>query len=163
MEGDQSGARPDQARCTKNLARSQICRVLATESIVEVFLPPSCSANGCSIASALHTLVSAVIDFFRSITLKDIIDGFNRVIHAIFVEFPQLAWQGLKVLWHGIDVTLEGVFGCLYWVGYCIIWLLMFIVLYVPKRIWGIIASIAGGIARAFHELWVFISPKSMR
>jgi hypothetical protein len=123
---------------------------------------PLCKWLTSSIASAFHTFFSAIADFFRSVTLADIVNGFNRVLHAIFIEFPQLVWSGLKALGHGIQATLEGLFGVLYWIVYGIIWLLLYIVLYVPKRIGIILVNIAGGIGKAFKEVWTWISPKSM-
>jgi hypothetical protein len=115
-----------------------------------------------SIASAVHTFVSAIADFFRSITFADIINGINRVLHAIFVEFPQLLWTGMKAVVHGIHVTLDAFFGVIYWIVYYIIYALVYIVTYVPKKVGVICMNIAGGIGKAFKELWTFISPKSM-
>ena len=115
-----------------------------------------------SIVSALHTLISAIADFFRSITLADIINGFTRVLRGIFIDFPLLVWDGLKALARGIHYTLEAFFGMVYWIVYYIFYALQFIILYVPKRIGRIIGSIAGGIGKAFRELWLLISPKSM-
>lgn len=115
-----------------------------------------------SIVSAIHTIFSAIADFFRSITLADIINGINRVLHALFVEFPQLIWSGLKAGVHGIHVTLVGFFGVLYWIVYYIGYALLYIVTYVPKKVGIICMNIAGGIAKAFRELWTFIYPKSM-
>jgi hypothetical protein len=115
-----------------------------------------------SIVSALHTLISAIADFFRSITLADIINGFNRVLRGIFIELPLLLWNGLQSVGRGIEKTLEFLFGAAYWVGYFIVYVILYLILYVPKRIGRIIGSIAGGIATAFRELWLWISPKSM-
>lgn len=115
-----------------------------------------------SIVSALHTLISAVVDFFRSITLADIINGFTRVLEGTIVDLPRLVWTGLKALGRGIEQTLEWLFGAGYWIVYWIIYALLYIILYVPKRIGRILGSVAGGIAKAFRELWLWISPKSM-
>jgi hypothetical protein len=68
----------------------------------------------------------------------------------------------LKALGNGIHATLEGLFGVLYWIVYGIIWLVLYIVLYVPKKIGVILVNIAGGIGKAFREVWTWIYPKSM-
>jgi hypothetical protein len=115
-----------------------------------------------SIVSFLHTLISAIADFFRSITLANIIDGFKTVLRGIFIELPRMLWIGLKALGKGIHATLACFFGALYWCIYYIIYGLGWVCLYVPKRIGRIIAQIAGGIGQAFKEMWVWISPKSM-
>ena len=115
-----------------------------------------------SIVSLGHTLVSAIVDFFRSITLMDIINGIIIVFRHIFIEFPQLLWKGVKALARGIHITLAKFFGVIYWTGYYIMYGLGWIALYVPKRIWRIVASVVGGIEKAFKELWVWISPKAM-
>jgi len=71
-------------------------------------------------------------------------------------------WTGLKALGHGIQATLVYFFSTLYWIVYYIIYGIVWVALYVPKRVGRIIMYIAGGIAQAFRELWVWISPKSM-
>jgi hypothetical protein len=115
-----------------------------------------------SIASFIHTLLSAIVDFFRSITLADVLNGLEAVLRAVFVTLPQLLWRGLKAVGRGIERTLAFLFGTLYWVVKWILWAVQWLVLYVPKKLAWILASIAGGIGKAFTELWVWISPKTM-
>lgn len=133
----------------------------------ELFLrfPRSIISKFCtysSILSFLHTLISAIASFFRSITLANIISGFKIILQAIFIDLPKLLWNGLKSLGRGIQTTLVCFFGGIYWCVYYIIYGLGWVCLYVPKRIGRIIAQIAGGIGQAFKEVWVWISPKSM-
>lgn len=105
--------------------------------------------------------MSAIIDFFRSITLADVIAGLKIVLRLI-LELPLMLWKGLQALGRGIHATLASLFGCLYWAVYYIILGLAYVACYVPKRIGRIIIHIAGAIAQAHRELWVWISPKSM-
>jgi hypothetical protein len=115
-----------------------------------------------SIASFLHTVLSAITDFFRSITLADIINGAKVVLRAVFVQLPQILWSVVKALGRGAEATLIWLFGNLYWIAYWICYALQWVVLYVPKKLAWIVVSVAGGIRKAFTELWVWISPKSM-
>jgi hypothetical protein len=115
-----------------------------------------------SILSFFHTVFSAIADFFRSITLTDILNALEFVLRGIFIRFPHLIWEGIKSLGRGAEYLLLLIFGSLYELVRFIVWCLTWIVLYLPKKIWGILGSVFGGIAKAFHELWVFISPKSM-
>jgi hypothetical protein len=107
-------------------------------------------------------VISAVIDFFRSITFADIVAGFNTILRGIFLEFPLLLWDGIKALGRGIHATLLAFFGTVYWVGFWIMYGIGWVVTFVPRRVWEIIVSIGGGIATAFKEVWIWISPKSM-
>ena len=102
------------------------------------------------------------MDFFRSITLADIINGFKKILHGIFIEFPQMLWGGIKALGEGLHTTLVCLFGGLYWCVYYLIYALGWVFLYVPKRVCRIVLQVLGGIAQAFKEVWVWISPKSM-
>jgi hypothetical protein len=115
-----------------------------------------------SIVSFLHTLISAIVTFFRSITLQNVIDGLNAIFQAIFIKFPQLLWVGLKALGRGIQVTLVNFFGIIYWIVAFVIEALVWVVLYVPKKVGSIVKSIAGAVVHTFRELWLWISPKSM-
>ena len=118
--------------------------------------------TNCSILSFLHTLISAIADFFRSVTIADIVNGFRRILRTIFVQLPIILWNGLEALAHGIHATLVNFFGILYWIVYCILYVLGFLVTYVPAKIGRIIGYVGGGIAQELRELWVWISPKSM-
>ena len=112
--------------------------------------------------SFIHTLISAVLDFFRSITLANIIAGFQNILRGIFVDLPRILWQALLALGRGIHVTLVSFFGGLYWCVYYIIYGLQWVCMYVPKRVGMIILQIAAGIQRAFTELFIWLFPKTM-
>jgi hypothetical protein len=107
-------------------------------------------------------VVSAIVDFFRSITLVDILNGLKTVLCSIFIKLPQMLWSALKSLGRGIENTLVWMFGTLYWIVKWTLWGLQWVALYVPKKLAWIVVSIAGGIGKAFLELWVWISPRSM-
>ena len=62
----------------------------------------------------------------------------------------------------GIHKVLSKTFGILYWIGYYTVYALGWVATYVPLELWKIVKSIGGGIGKAFKEVWVWISPKSM-
>jgi hypothetical protein len=162
MEGNQGYSWSRKNRVGEDLVGTQNYWFLGQEFILQVWSPTFTIYIDCSVLSFLHTLVSAIIGFFRSITLADVIAGFKMVLRLIFVELPQMLWKGLKALGRGIHATLAGFFGCMYWIVYYIIFALIYVACFVPRRIGKIIAYIAGGIAQALKELWVWVSPKSM-
>jgi len=160
MERDQSDPGSCVACCTQNLGRSENYGELDRKSPPEVL--PLWSFTHYSIISFAHTVLSAIVNFFRSITLADILNGLKTIFRGIFIDLPQLLWSALKALGRGIEKTLIAFFGYLYWIVYYIIYGLIWVVMFVPKRLGEILGSIAGGIAKAFRELWIWISPKSM-
>lgn len=112
------------------------------------------------IMSAVHTALMAVLDYFRSITLKDVWNGICAVFRAIFVDLPQAIWSGIKAAGEMTFKVLEGLFGC---VG-ALIWYffvgLFWVAKYVPTQLWKIICSMGSSIAKGFHEIMVWFNPK---
>ncbi|KAK3363002.1 hypothetical protein B0T25DRAFT_27074 [Lasiosphaeria hispida] len=112
------------------------------------------------VVSAIHTAVMAVIDFFRSITLKDVWDGICTVFRAVFVDLPQAIWAGIKTageVAYKVAVKLFGFAGQLIW------WFfeaLLWVVQYVPHQLWKIISGIGSSIAKGYHEILVWFNPK---
>src|ERR1700744_3616995 len=94
---------------------------------------PPCAYN--SVASFFHTLLSAIADFFRSITLADIVSGAKVLLRAVFVEFPRILWSVAKAVGRGVEMTLIWMFGNVYWAAYWICYALQWLVLYVPKKL----------------------------
>ncbi|KAK0730738.1 hypothetical protein B0H67DRAFT_562720 [Lasiosphaeris hirsuta] len=112
------------------------------------------------VVSAIHTAVMAVIDFFRSITLKDVLNGIRTVFRAIFVELPQAMWAGIKTageVAYKVVVLLFGSVGQLIW------WFfeaLLWVAEYVPHQLWKIICGIGNSMAKGYHEILVWFNPK---
>lgn len=110
--------------------------------------------------SALHTLVMAIITWFKSITLKDIKDGFVYVLRAIFVETPKAIWHFLasfgKMMTDVLEATL-GLFGkCIWYMGAGIWWLIQ----YIPKKIGQIFAAMGRSTKRGYQETMAYLDPK---
>lgn len=112
------------------------------------------------VISFLHTLVTAVITYFRSITLKDVWNGFVDVLRAIFLTFPQMVWKVLVLTIKQSCKVLETIFGTL---GLCI-WLIFaaifWLVMYIPVKMWDILKDIGGSLMKAIREVRSWVNPK---
>lgn len=111
--------------------------------------------------SLLHTVFTAVLTFFRNLTLRDIWDGFCSLLRSIFITFPQTL--GLWIVAFGetsykVMKTIFGLFGsCLWWIMVGLGWL----VIYVPGKLWIVLCSLGSSFANGMHEVWVWFSPKA--
>ncbi|KAF2815265.1 ankyrin [Mytilinidion resinicola] len=112
------------------------------------------------LASFLHTLLSAVMSFFRNITLKDIWNGFCSFLHATFVELPGKIWGWVLRFGEASYKVMKTIFGVVGEVIWWIITGLGWVVVYVPKKIWDILASCGESVSKAWIELLVWINPK---
>lgn len=112
--------------------------------------------------SLLHTAVSAVFSFFRSITLKDIWDGLCSLLRAIFIDTPHAIFGFIKSFGRMTYDVLKGLFGELgqlvWYIGAGILW----IVNYVPRKLWQCFAAIGRSIRRGFEEMMAYLDPKRM-
>lgn len=111
--------------------------------------------------SLLHTALAAIVSFFRSLTLKDIWNGFVDLLRVIFVSLPQKLWDWLCAavkMSHSVLKALFGLFGSLLWyTGFGILW----IVTYIPRKLWEVVQSMAGSLGKAFYEFAVWVNPKA--
>ncbi|KAI0421002.1 hypothetical protein F5X98DRAFT_313622 [Xylaria grammica] len=110
--------------------------------------------------SFLHTAIVAVGTFFRNITLKNVWDGFVTFVHAVIVEGP-------KRLWHWIcrlpDVTvrmLEAIWGFIGELLGWLFWGLIKALIYVPRKLWEILASVFNSVGHGGKEVMIWINPK---
>ena len=110
--------------------------------------------------SFLHTIFSAIVSFFKRITLKDIWNGFVYVLRAIFVETPKAIGKFIVKTGEVIYDVLEGTLGC---VGICIYYLAMgiiWLVKYIPTKLWQIIAAMGRSMGRGYEETMAYFNPK---
>ncbi|KAF4972489.1 hypothetical protein FSARC_961 [Fusarium sarcochroum] len=123
------------------------------EAVVNIFV---------KMFSLLHTVVMAVVSFFRSITLKDVWDGFCYLVRAIFVDAPKAIGAFIVSFGKTIYDVLKALFGslgsCLWHIGAGILWLIQCI----PHRIWTIIEALGASMVKAYEETMVYINPKRM-
>jgi hypothetical protein len=112
-------------------------------------------------ASFLHTILLAIVTFLRNLTLRDIWNGFCDVLRAIFVTFPKTLWSWIRRFGVASFEVMRGLFG---WFGellWCIAVGLISLVFYIPSKLWIVLKSLGGSIARGWSELMVWINPKS--
>ncbi|KAJ9150747.1 Ankyrin repeat protein [Pleurostoma richardsiae] len=111
-------------------------------------------------ASFIHTVLSAVVSFFRSITLKDVWDGFCGLFRAVFIGIPEAVWSFLVRFSQVSYKVLKALFGtlgiALWYLALAIWWVVMFI----PNKLWDVIMALSSSISSAVHELMVWLDPK---
>ncbi|KAJ4258760.1 hypothetical protein NW762_007847 [Fusarium torreyae] len=112
--------------------------------------------------SLLHTALMAVLSFFRSITLKDVWNGFCYLLRAIFVDAPKAVGASIVSFGKTLYDVLKTLFGslgsCLWHIGEGILRLIQ----YIPHRIWTIIEALGASMVKAYEETMVYINPKRM-
>ncbi|KAI0535446.1 hypothetical protein GGR58DRAFT_441380 [Xylaria digitata] len=110
--------------------------------------------------SFLHTVLVAVGTFFKNVTLRNVWDGFVAFMHAVGVEGPKRLWSWVRRI---PDVTvkmLEALWG---WVGELLGWLFWGLArafIYVPKKMWEILASVFNSVGHGGKEVMIWINPK---
>ena len=112
------------------------------------------------IASFLHTAYTAVLSFFRNLTLKDIWNGFRDILSALYMAFPAKLWAWAKKfedMSYRVMEVLEGVAGEVLW---CIGRIFVSLVAYVPEKLWTVISSLGRSAARGCYEVVIWIDPK---
>ena len=112
------------------------------------------------VASFLHTLYTALVSFFRHLSLRDIWNGLCDILRATFVDLPAKLWvwvQKFGDVSYRAMKALAGFTGeVFWWIGRVILWILA----YLPKKIWIIVSSLGGSAAKGFHECMVWVDPK---
>ncbi|EPE10874.1 ankyrin repeat-containing protein [Ophiostoma piceae UAMH 11346] len=113
-------------------------------------------------ASAIHTALFAISTFFKSVTLQNVLDGFEAVLNAIFITLPAAVLLGVvnffKYSWRAICYLAGGaavvvyVLGLLFWT----------VITFVPKSLWQITKAIGNTIANGTTEVRVWLDPKAI-
>lgn len=112
--------------------------------------------------SFLHTTLMAIVTFLRGITLRDIWNGFCSLVRAIFIDAPKTIGRFILSSGRMIYDVLKALFGilgqfiCL--IGYFMLWLIQ----YIPSKIWTIIEATGTSLVKAWEEILVFVNPKRM-
>lgn len=113
-----------------------------------------------AIASVIHTALAAVVSWFRQITLQDVWNGIAVAARAVFVQFPKavlkVALGAGEVLYKSLAILFGCVGLCVYYTGYAIVWLIM----YVPVKLFEILAAMGRSIANTVDEIMVHFNPK---
>ena len=111
--------------------------------------------------SLIHTSVTAVLTFFRNLSLTDIINGVRDVLHAIFVQFPLKIWEWVKAFGDVSYKVMKGLFGGVGIVVWWIVTAVGWVVTFLPRKIWEVLVGIGGSVVRGGHEILVFFKPKA--
>jgi hypothetical protein len=113
------------------------------------------------IVSFLSTVVTAIISFFRGLTLKDIWNGFCDALRAVFVALPKLIWSWIMSFGDASYKMMKLILGelgeILWYIGYGLWWVVMFI----PRKLWIMLQSFGSVIAKAGYEVRVWMDPKA--
>lgn len=110
--------------------------------------------------SFIHTAFVAVASFFRTITLKDVWDGFKSFLHSLFVDGPRKVWEWICAFEKMTLKMLEAMWGCTGWLVWILLRAFIDIFTYVPMKLWEILVSAAGSIVNGFREVMIWIDPK---
>ncbi|RGP71304.1 hypothetical protein FSPOR_3425 [Fusarium sporotrichioides] len=112
--------------------------------------------------SFLHTVIMAMVTFFRGITLRDIWDGFCYLARAILIDAPKAIGAFIvsfgKTIYDVLEAVLGSLGSCIWQIGVGMLWLIK----YIPLRIWTMIEALGTSLVKAFEETMVFINPKRM-
>ncbi|KAH7418593.1 ankyrin repeat-containing domain protein [Cadophora sp. MPI-SDFR-AT-0126] len=113
------------------------------------------------VISFFSTILSAIISFFKSLTLRDIWNGFVEILRAIFVTLPKMILSWIKAFGDTSYKMMKALFGLLgqivWFLGYGILWVVTFL----PRQLWKILESIGASLAKAGYEVKVWVNPKA--
>ena len=112
------------------------------------------------IISLIHTIFEATVTFFRSITLKDIWNGFIQVLRWLFVEVPMALRRSFTVVYVGICKAIIHLFGSFGKVMVVIWHVLCVMVVYYPVNLMMAILEYSKVIVRGGKEILVWFNPK---
>jgi hypothetical protein len=113
-------------------------------------------------ASFLHTVFAAIASWFGRITIKDVWNGLTNALRALCIGLPKLLWSFVKSFAKFSYHTLEAVFGTL---GLCL-WLcvagIIWLVCYIPKKLWQSFEALGRLVAKTWDEILVYFDPKKV-
>ncbi|KAH6670952.1 hypothetical protein F5X68DRAFT_278833 [Plectosphaerella plurivora] len=115
-----------------------------------------------AIFGVIHTAIVAVMEWFSTITLQDVLNGVTAMLEAVFIRFPKAVW------------SFVGDFGEMAWkfakkfplylgvVCYGILYVLWWTVKWPAVASWTVLAAVGRVIARMFDEIVICFDPKRM-
>ncbi|KAF2474460.1 ankyrin [Lindgomyces ingoldianus] len=156
--------------CTMELAQMLWHLIKATPKAIGgmvVWLWQGIKSMGTAIGSTvgrlfsfIHTLLFAIVNLFRGLTLQDVWNGFMALLRAVFVDGLKKLWKWLCTFGEVTKDILEKMFGCIGFLVWLIIRGLIELIIYVPKKMLEIFASMGSSIAGGFSEVLIWINPK---
>ncbi|GAB1311347.1 Ankyrin [Madurella fahalii] len=112
------------------------------------------------VVSVLHTAMAAVLDFFRTITLKDVWNGVCDVFRAVFATLPRAVWEAARDAAKVTFKVILGLFGLSGKLIITILKVLWYLARYAPRQVGKILVEIWASIAKGYHEIMVWFNPK---
>ncbi|KAH7361856.1 hypothetical protein B0T11DRAFT_78479 [Plectosphaerella cucumerina] len=110
----------------------------------------------------IHTAMMAVLEWFSTITLQDVINGVTAVLEAVFVRFPKAVWSFVgdfaEVAWK-VAKKFPLYLGVLL---YGIVYVLWWMVKWPAVATWTVLSAVGRVIARMFDEIIICFDPKRM-
>ena len=113
------------------------------------------------VVSFLHTILSAVVTFFRNLTFLDIWNGICDILSVIFIDVPKAVWAFLKEFGDVSYRVLAALLGGLGKAIWYILLILLWLVLFIPHKFVEILANLGSSFLQAIHEVFVWINPKA--
>jgi hypothetical protein len=111
--------------------------------------------------NVLTRIISAIHTFIASLSFSDIVNAVKHVLTAIFVTFPQMVWAWIKGFGEMSYKAMKALFGC---VGACIWWVargIVYLVNYLPRKLWTIIVAMGESVGKGMHEILIWFRPKA--
>ncbi|KAI8631108.1 hypothetical protein F5Y19DRAFT_482985 [Xylariaceae sp. FL1651] len=110
--------------------------------------------------SFLHTALVAIATFLKKITIKNVWEGFVAFIRAMVVEGPKKLWAWVcKFAEVSLDM-MEAMWGCMGWLLGALLWAFVGVLIYVPRKLWEILASMGNSARHGVKEVMIWINPK---
>ncbi|KAF3190285.1 hypothetical protein TWF106_009088 [Orbilia oligospora] len=114
------------------------------------------------LASAVHTLITKMVNWVSGITWKDVLNGFLETLKFVFVGIPKMIVDGIIHTGKFIKKVLKTLFG---WAGEVIYYIgigIILVVVYLPRKIFELFLELFKSIGRGLHEIAVWINPKTV-
>ena len=114
------------------------------------------------VASLLHTVVSAVVTFFRHLTFADLCTAVLDLLEAICVTLPVKLWQLVDKGWEVGYKLAERFFGELGSVLWWIVYLLWRVIIFLPEQLGRVVGALGEMVAVTWKELRVWWNPRAI-
>ncbi|PBK68100.1 ankyrin [Armillaria solidipes] len=108
--------------------------------------------------SLLHTISLAIWTLLKEITLHDVWNGICDLGRAIFMDLPQVVWEGIRLVYRVLDRTLRYTLE----IGWEVMKLMFRVVVYIPKELGKICKEAGAVVVRLGKEIIVYFWPKAM-
>ncbi|KAI1131104.1 hypothetical protein F5Y10DRAFT_234258 [Nemania abortiva] len=110
--------------------------------------------------SFLHTAVMALVTFFKTVTLRNVWDGFVAFVRAVLVDGPKKLGLWLGKFGHTVMRMLKALWGDLGELLGWLFWALVKVAMFVPKRLGEIIVGVLKSAGYGGKEVLIWINPK---